>query len=102
MGDRQNRPVLGLLLEALVAGALIGTFVLYGYPTINTGPITTEPGDRTNDATLDLAARTFRTAALPAPQTHFLEIAQILQRFSPNSRRISQATGTAFARRTLE
>jgi hypothetical protein len=38
MGDHQDRPVLALLLEAVVASALIGTFVVYGYPSINTGP----------------------------------------------------------------
>jgi hypothetical protein len=32
----QDRPVLALLLEALVVTALIGTFFVYGYP--NTGP----------------------------------------------------------------
>jgi hypothetical protein len=36
MGDHQDRPVLALLLEALVATALIGTFFVYGFP--NTGP----------------------------------------------------------------
>jgi hypothetical protein len=37
MGDHQDRPVLALLLEALVATALIGTFVVYGYPNIGPG-----------------------------------------------------------------
>ena len=32
MGDHHNRPALALLLEALVATALIGTFFVYGYP----------------------------------------------------------------------
>jgi hypothetical protein len=35
MGDHQDRPVLALLLEALVATALIGTFFVYGYPNTN-------------------------------------------------------------------
>ena len=39
MGDHQGRPVLALLLEAVVASALIGTFVVYGYPSINRGPV---------------------------------------------------------------
>lgn len=42
MGDHQDRPVLALLLEALVATALIGTFFVYGYP--NTGTAT-GPGE---------------------------------------------------------
>ncbi len=32
MGDHHDRPALALLLEALVATALIGTFFVYGYP----------------------------------------------------------------------
>ncbi len=36
MGDHQDRPVLAMLLEALVATALIGTFFVYGFPS--TGP----------------------------------------------------------------
>jgi hypothetical protein len=44
MGDHQDRPVLALLLEALVASALIGTFVVYGYPNIGPGPAA-EPGN---------------------------------------------------------
>ncbi len=44
MGDHQDRPVLALLLEALVATALIGTFFVYGYPSI--GPRTANtPGE---------------------------------------------------------
>lgn len=38
MGDHQDRPVLALLLETVVASALIGTFIVYGYPSINPGP----------------------------------------------------------------
>jgi hypothetical protein len=38
MGDHHDRPVLALLLEAVVASVLIGTFVVYGYPSINPGP----------------------------------------------------------------
>ena len=38
MGDHQDRPVLALLLEAVVASALIGTFIVYGYPSIDPGP----------------------------------------------------------------
>jgi hypothetical protein len=37
MGDHQDRPVLALLLEALVATALIGTFFVYGYTTTGAG-----------------------------------------------------------------
>ena len=37
MGDHQDRPVLALLLEALVATALIGTFFVYGYPNTGAG-----------------------------------------------------------------
>ena len=37
MGDHQDRPVLALLLEALVATALIGTFVVYGSPNVGPG-----------------------------------------------------------------
>ncbi|HEY6023888.1 MAG TPA: hypothetical protein VIV34_06880 [Pseudolabrys sp.] len=44
MGDHQDRPVLALLLEALVASALIGTFVVYGYPSISPRPAV-EPGE---------------------------------------------------------
>ena len=42
MGDHQDRPVLALLLEALVATALIGTFFVYGYPNTST---VTVPGE---------------------------------------------------------
>ena len=42
MGDHQDRPVLALLLEALVATALIGTFFIYGYPNTST---VTVPGE---------------------------------------------------------
>jgi hypothetical protein len=35
MGDHQDRPVLALLLEVVVASALICTFIVYGYPSIN-------------------------------------------------------------------
>ena len=38
MGDHQDRPVLATLLEALIASALIGTFVVYGYPHSNQIP----------------------------------------------------------------
>jgi len=38
MGDNQDRPALALLLEALIASALIGTFVIYGYPNFTPGP----------------------------------------------------------------
>ncbi len=38
MGDHQDRPVLSLLLEALVVSALIGTFLVYGYPGTGPGP----------------------------------------------------------------
>ena len=44
MGDHQDRPVLALLLEALVASMLIGTFIVYGYPGVGPGPIA-EPGE---------------------------------------------------------
>ena len=44
MGDHQDRPVLALLLEALVATVLIGTFVVYGYPSIGPRPVT-RPGE---------------------------------------------------------
>ena len=37
MGDHQDRSVLAMLLEALVATALIGTFFVYGYPNNGTG-----------------------------------------------------------------
>jgi hypothetical protein len=37
MGDHQDRPVLALLLEALVATALIGTFFVYGFPHAGPG-----------------------------------------------------------------
>jgi hypothetical protein len=37
MGDHQDRPVLAMLLEALVATALIGTFFVYGFPNIGPG-----------------------------------------------------------------
>jgi hypothetical protein len=40
MGDHQDRPVLALLLEALVATALIGTFFIYGYPSSSLGTVT--------------------------------------------------------------
>jgi hypothetical protein len=43
MGDHQDRPVLALLLEALVATVLIGTFFVYGYP--GTGPGAAVPGE---------------------------------------------------------
>ena len=44
MGDHQDHPVLALLLETLVATALIGTFFVYAYP--NTGPAAaTAPGE---------------------------------------------------------
>ena len=44
MGDHKERPVLALLLEALVASALIGTFFVYAYP--NSGPAAmTAPGE---------------------------------------------------------
>jgi len=38
MADNQNRPVLALLLETLVASALIGTFFIYGYPGTSPAP----------------------------------------------------------------
>jgi hypothetical protein len=41
MGDHQDRPALALLLEALVATALIGTFFVYAYP--NSGPAAANP-----------------------------------------------------------
>jgi len=44
MGDHQDRPVLALLLEALVATALIGTFFVYGYPNIGPGTVAA-PGE---------------------------------------------------------
>jgi hypothetical protein len=44
MGDHQNRPVLSLLLEALVATALIGTFVVYAHPNISSR-LVSEPGE---------------------------------------------------------
>jgi len=37
MADHQDRPVLAMLLEALVATALIGTFFVYGYPNVGRG-----------------------------------------------------------------
>jgi hypothetical protein len=44
MADHQDRPVLAMLLEALVATALIGTFFVYG--SANSGPgAATTPGD---------------------------------------------------------
>jgi hypothetical protein len=42
MGDHQDRPVLALLLEALVATALIGTFFIYGYPNTSTVTVPSE------------------------------------------------------------
>ena len=40
MDDHQDRrPVLALLLEAVVASALIGTFIVYGYPNVSPGPV---------------------------------------------------------------
>jgi hypothetical protein len=44
MGDHQDRPVLALLLEALVATALIGTFFVYGYPDPGAGGVNA-PGE---------------------------------------------------------
>jgi hypothetical protein len=44
MGDHQDRPVLALLFEALVATALIGTFFVYGYPNVGAGTIAV-PGE---------------------------------------------------------
>ena len=44
MGDHQDRPVLAMLLEAILDTALIGTFVVYGYPNFNPGPAAA-PGD---------------------------------------------------------
>jgi hypothetical protein len=38
MGDHQDRPILALLLEAVVASALIGPFSVYGYPSIDPDP----------------------------------------------------------------
>jgi len=44
MADHQDRPVLAMLLEALVATVLIGTFFVYGFA--NSGPgAATAPGD---------------------------------------------------------
>jgi hypothetical protein len=43
MDDHQDRPVLAMLLEALVATALIGTFFVYGYP--NSGGTAPAPED---------------------------------------------------------
>jgi hypothetical protein len=40
MGDHRDRPVLAMLLEALVATALIGTFFVYGYPNSGAGTAT--------------------------------------------------------------
>jgi hypothetical protein len=38
MADHQGRPVLALLLETLVASALIGTFFIYGYAGTSSAP----------------------------------------------------------------
>ena len=38
MGDQQNKPVLATLLDVIVASALIGTFIVFGYPGSNAGP----------------------------------------------------------------
>lgn len=38
MGDQQDKPVLATLLDVLVAGVLIGTFVVFGYPGTSPGP----------------------------------------------------------------
>jgi hypothetical protein len=38
MTDHQDRPILALLLETLVASALIGTFFIYGYPGTSPAP----------------------------------------------------------------
>jgi hypothetical protein len=44
MDDNQKRPPLALLLEAIIATALIGTFVVYGYPNYGQSP-PAEPGE---------------------------------------------------------
>jgi hypothetical protein len=44
MGDNQERPALAFLLEAIIASALIGTFVIYGHPNYGHGP-PAEPGE---------------------------------------------------------
>jgi len=44
MGDRRDRPILAMLLEALVATALIGTFFIYGFAGTGIGNAT-GPGE---------------------------------------------------------